>query len=171
MIKIQRLKYSILLITICFFNSCRNSSDTPLSNINSQQSNFLSCPWLIGDWINAASTKTITESWRVENDTLLVGASYFIKGKDTLSHESIKIEFKLNKIYYVPTVSNQNGSLPVRFKEKELSDSLIVFENPGHDFPQFISYQLINKDSIVAKIYGQIKGEEQSQVFPYKRMK
>jgi hypothetical protein len=168
------MRYFIFFFILALFNSCSSSSTTNSINSitkNAQPSKLLSCYWIKGNWIYATETKLITESWNSKNDSTLIGASYFIKGKDTLSHELISIERRLNKIYYIPTVSNQNGALPVRFKEKEISDSLIIFENPGHDFPQFISYQLIHIDSIVAKIYGQINGQEQRQIFPYNRLK
>jgi hypothetical protein len=47
----------------------------------------------------------------------------------------------------------------------------MIFENPAHDFPQFISYTKITTDSLVAEISGTKNGQARKQRFPMKRIK
>lgn len=76
-----------------------------------------------------------------------------------------------NKLYYIPTVKNQNEGLPVRFAAKTISENQLVFENPQHDFPQIIAYTKITSDSLIAEISGTKNGQKRKQTFPMKRMK
>tara|TARA_Y100000815_G_scaffold271620_1_gene298650 strand:- start:17925 stop:18092 length:168 start_codon:yes stop_codon:yes gene_type:complete len=50
-----------------------------------------------------------------------------------------------------------------------INDSLIVFENPEHDYPQKIAYRKVNADSLVAEISGKPKGIMHSEKFPMKK--
>ncbi|MBY0432721.1 MAG: hypothetical protein K2U26_01275, partial [Cyclobacteriaceae bacterium] len=93
------------------------------------------------------------------------------KEKDTTIFETVRLLQEKNSLFYIPQVKNQNGGLPVRFKEKQISDNELVFENPEHDFPQTISYTKITADSLVAEISGTKNGKERRQKFPMKRVK
>ena len=125
--------------------------------------------WLIGKWENISNDGNGFESWVKINDSLYSGESYFIKGKDTLSTEFIKLEQLLGALYYIPTVSNQNGSQPVSFKLSSYDKDHLIFENPSHDFPQKITYSQINSDSLLAEISGMYKGIPRVEKFPMRR--
>lgn len=78
-----------------------------------------------------------------------------LKGTDTLFAE--KVEIKYGKLkQYIPQVNNQNGGEPVVFTITQSDDSSFTAENPEHDFPQLIHYQL-RKDSLIAYIEGKNK--------------
>jgi len=127
--------------------------------------------WLIGTWENKTSKGSIYETWGKTSSNEFFGKSYIIKEKDTIVFENIRLVQEQDGLFYIPTVQNQNGGLPVRFALKDISAIQLVFENQKHDFPQIISYTKINADSLVAEISGIKNGKERKQIFPMKRMK
>lgn len=126
--------------------------------------------WLLGNWINHTTSRSLNESWTKQNDSVFLGLGTFMDGQDTLSSEHIRLEQFGNRLFYVPVVSNQNQGQPVRFEMKEKSDKHLLFENMNHDFPQHISYTLITADSLVAKISGNMDGKYHEQDFPFQRL-
>ena len=59
--------------------------------------------------------------------------------------------------------------LPTPFTATTVNDSLLVFENPTHDFPQEIRYRKVNADSFVASIAGPQGGKRVEIPMPFKR--
>lgn len=127
--------------------------------------------WLIGTWVNKTQQGSIYESWTKLGDDGLSGKSYSIKGKDTIIFENIRLVQENKKLFFIPTVKNQNDGLPVRFAAKAISENQLVFENPQHDFPHIITYTKIAPDSLIAEISGTKNGQKRKQTFPMKRVK
>lgn len=136
-----------------------------------QTNNIKKAKWLIGTWENKTPRGSIYETWNKTSDTELAGKSYIVKGQDTIVFENILLVQEQNGLFYIPTVKNQNGGLPVRYAAKTISKAQLVFENPQHDFPQIISYTKITSDSLVAEISGTKNGQERRQMFSMKRVK
>ncbi len=127
--------------------------------------------WFIGSWSGQTSESIFTESWVKVNDTLFSGQSFFIKGSDTLNRETITLLFQDTSVFYIPLVEGQNDNKPVYFR-LTFSDSVnAVFENPEHDFPQKIAYQLKPGDSLIATISGNIEGKIRIIRFPMSSQK
>ncbi len=59
--------------------------------------------------------------------------------------------------------ASPRGSSPTEFKLKETQGKKVIFENPEHDFPQRIIYELKEGNKLVARIEGEINGEIKSQ--------
>jgi Domain of unknown function (DUF6265) len=127
--------------------------------------------WLIGIWENKTQKGSIYETWTKSGDKEFSGKSYSVKDKDTIVFENIRIMQENKKLFYIPTVKNQNEGLPVRFASKTISENQLVFENPQHDFPQIIAYTKITSDSLIAEISGTKNGQKRKQTFPMKRVK
>jgi hypothetical protein len=125
--------------------------------------------WLIGRWENNSPNGNLSETWKKENDSVFTGASYFIKGKDTLHFETIALSQKGTELTYNPTVQGQNNDKPVAFKMTSATNKELVFENPAHDFPQKIVYNKITADSLVAQISGMQQGKPASENYPMKK--
>lgn len=127
--------------------------------------------WFLGDWENRFPDGLTTESWTQVNDSTYTGTSFTVIGKDTVSSETIRLEERHSKLYYIPTVKDQNKGKAVKFELTKANDHMLVFENPEHDFPQKITYRKITSDSIVAEISGKIDGKEQAEEFPMGKVK
>ncbi|NCD68827.1 DUF6265 family protein [Mucilaginibacter agri] len=126
--------------------------------------------WLVGTWENKTTKGSVFETWTKVSDDELRSKSYMLKGKDTVMFETVRLTEEHDQLFYIPTVPNQNGGLPVRFKLKSLSDSQMIFENPEHDFPQVITYTKVNQDSLVAEISGMLKGQMNKRSYPMRRI-
>lgn len=139
--------------------------------ITNQIGDIKKAEWLIGTWENKTPKGSIYETWNKTSDTEFAGKSYIVKEKDTLVFENIQLIQEQDRLFYIPTVKNQNNGWPVRFAPKIISETKLVFENPQHDFPQIISYTKITADSLVAEISGIKNGQERKQIFSMKRVK
>jgi hypothetical protein len=127
--------------------------------------------WLLGTWINTTPRGENYETWKKVNDRELSGLNYYIRQRDTIIVESIRIVQNQNGLFYIPTVRRQNNEQPVIFTASHLTEGKMVFENPQHDFPQTISYTRIHADSLVAEISGLTNGQLKTIQYPMKRVR
>ena len=135
-----------------------------------QTNDITKAEWLTGTWENKTTRGSIYETWNKISETEFAGKNYIVKEKDTVVFENIRLVQEKDSLFYIPAVKNQNDGLPVRFANKTISETQLVFENPQHDFPQIISYTKITPDSLVAEISGTKNGRERRQLFPMKRV-
>lgn len=115
---------------------------------------FTKLGWLEGTWTRTNITKpgrSAHERWEKSGEQELRGYGVNLQGPDTVFLEKITILIKDDIIYYVADVP-QNQQ-PVYFKFTEITESGFVCENPDHDFPKKISYQL-ELDKLKAQISG-----------------
>lgn len=160
--------FTLLLTGLSF---CCNS---PVQNENEKVKGYdklEQASWLLGNWQNISPQGSSTEIWTKENDSVYTGKSWFIKRTDTVSSESIRMIQTSEGMFYMPVVKNQNNGEPVKFTLTSSTGRQLVFENPAHDFPQKITYTLINSDSLVAEISGSINGKENAEQFAMSRVK
>ena len=136
-----------------------------------QKNDIQKAAWVIGTWENIMAKGSVYETWSKSDVNEFSGKSYMVKEQDTIVFENIRLVREQNKLFYIPTVKNQNENLPVRFIAKTISETQLVFENLQHDFPQIISYTRINADSLLAEISGIKNGHERRQTFSMKRVK
>jgi hypothetical protein len=108
--------------------------------------------WIADDWINTENDAVTHEHWEKINDSLIEGGSETIKNGDTVFAEKLKIILKDGDIFYVADVSHNPA--PVYFKLTESIPGKAVFENPEHDFPKKITYELEDGSSLHAIIEG-----------------
>jgi len=125
--------------------------------------------WLIGTWQKQSAKGILSESWQQLDDSTFVGRSFFVNNGDTVSSEFIRLEQRNNKLYYIPTVADQNDGRPISFTLTNLTDSSVTFENPEHDFPQKIYYQFQKPDSLIAEVSAMVNGSQKSIVFRMER--
>lgn len=126
--------------------------------------------WINGFWKMSSPEGAMTESWMQANDSTLTGVGKFTDatGK-VLTTEEIRIVLRKDKLWYIPTVSNQNMGKPVSFSEISFTDSMVVFENKGHDFPQRIAYIRQSDTKVLAYIEGEVNGEMERLDFQYEK--
>ena len=154
-------KISTWLIVLSLLSaSCDTESRKP------EKAGLNKLDWFIGSWTGVTSESIFTEKWEKVNDTLFTCQSYFIKGSDTLSSETISLQQHDTSVFYVPLVEGQNDNKPIFFKLTYSDGTNAVFENPEHDFPQKIVYQLKENDSLIATISGNNNGKIRSIRFP-----
>ncbi|PJJ09016.1 hypothetical protein CLU83_2332 [Flavobacterium sp. 1] len=155
----QKIAPILLLLVIV---SCKNSEANEKDKIKSAN-------WLLGKWETKTDDGNLSESWKRINDSTFQAESFFIKEKDTLHFETITLQQKGEELFYNATVKGQNENKAVTFKMTIGTQKQLVFENPKHDYPQKITYTQINKDSLVASIYGVQLGKISAEKFGMKK--
>ncbi len=94
--------------------------------------------WLEGTWRNMRTGDY--EQWRMNTDShIWEGRGFRIAGEDTSFTERLIIACD-GDCHYIADVPHNPE--PVRFKITEITETGFHSENPGHDFPKFIKYEL-----------------------------
>lgn len=159
------------LTSLLLLNACTSPyGETDLSLPGDTYAEFQHVYWLSGNWLMENEEGITTEHWVIKNDSTMKGKSAFRIGKDTISSEEMVLQQRQGVISFHPLVMGQNQNKAVMFTMIEMTDSSIVFENAGHDFPQRIAYTRVRKDSLFAEISGKQGGKEKRIGFPYKRV-
>jgi len=155
----RKLLFIVLLLAL---GSCKEEAAEQASN-----------PFgvLEGHWTKVGATATVAEHWERFDANRWKGAVYRIEAGDSLLLEALEIRPVNDTTYdYVALVKGQNNDQPVAFRLNEhLADSLFVFENPNHDFPQKISYHLPQRDSLVI-VLGLLADPSKDRVFGFSRV-
>jgi hypothetical protein len=68
----------------------------------------------------------------------------------------LKIEFKDETLYYVAEVSH--NAAPTYFEITEISGNAFTAQNPTHDFPKVIAYELKDNELTATISDGKTKG-------------
>ena len=98
--------------------------------------------WLVGDCVSENEKNITFESWKKVSIFTFEGTGSTQSGSNhSLTNvEYLRILEMSDQIFYLAKVPH--NEFPISFKLTEFSDSSFVFENPRHDFPKVIEYQL-----------------------------
>ena len=113
---------------------------------------------LEGTWKMKTKKGFLCEEWKKMNKNYMQSRGYMIKGTDTTINERVALTRTKDDIYYTSTVEDQNEKKPVAFKLTSANGHVFIFENPVHDFPRRIVYDLVTPDSLHAYIDDGMEG-------------
>lgn len=133
-----------------FINTCIITTFFSIS-LNAQN-NFKDFKVIEGLWKIETNQENSYEEWSYISDSLIIGRSYSINNKDTVINEFLKIKATNNVFYYSAKVLNQNNAEEIFFKLVKSENKIFTFENPNHDFPKRIIYNLSQQNKIKACI-------------------
>ena len=102
--------------------------------------------------------------WKKTSDQEFVGKGINLRGVDTTFVEKLKIISKDNKIFYVADVPENKE--PVLFEVTSIKQNAVTFENPKHDFPKKITYELTGM-----KLKATISGDGKAIDYWFERRK
>ena len=122
---------------------------------------------LEGVWKMNGKRATICEEWKIMDKNYLQNKGYMIKGSDTTITERVALRKTKEGIFYTSAVEDQNNKKPVAFKMTSATGNTFVFENPQHDFPKRIVYQLVTADSLHAFIDAAVEKTKRVLHFYY----
>lgn len=125
---------------------------------NQPNTDLTQLKWLIGTWerTNVKPGTTAFEVWKTDTENSLIGRGISLKGADTTFVENLKIEIKDEKLYYVAEVSH--NAAPTYFEITEISANAFTAQNPTHDFPKVIAYELKDNELTATISDGKTKG-------------
>jgi hypothetical protein len=158
-------------LVLLAFTSCKQTpkEEATTETTASTHPNMVKAAWFIGEWENRSAEGDLVENWKMVNDSLYMGESYFIVKGDTVFAEKVALVDIYGKMSYNVSVEGQNADEAVPFAMTSINDEEVVFENPEHDFPSKIIYKNVAPDSLVAKISGTKEGKPASEIFKMKR--
>ena len=157
-------KLITLLLIAAFFSSCGSPATSGKSKKNLDE-----FKWFLGNWKGTMQEMVVYENWKAENENSFDGEGFVMAEKDTMFHESTKLQVQGEDIVYIADVPGNPA--PVPFKLTSYKKNIAVFENPEHDFPKTIIYTLVTPDSLVATIQGNEDGKPRKEEFYFKKMK
>ncbi|NBL65260.1 hypothetical protein GV828_08640 [Flavobacterium sp. NST-5] len=126
--------------------------------------------WLLGRWENNSPEGNLSEIWKKENDSTLLGESYFVIKNDTVFGEKVKLFQSGTQLVYEVNVANQNDGKAVAFESTFFNNKTAIFENKNHDYPNKIIYNKVSDDSLVVTISGLKKGIPADETFKMKKI-
>jgi Domain of unknown function (DUF6265) len=166
----NKLSISLLTILLLSIVSC-NKYDAN-GNIIKDYDELEKANWMLGEWEKTDSLGTLREIWERLDDSTFVGLSYYIQNKkDTLHMEQVELMQNGDHLIYSATIKGENNDSPIPFQMTKDEDSLLVFENPKHEYPQKIQYKLMKNGSLVALISGKQNGKNSSENYPMNKVK
>lgn len=135
----------IVSLTFIFLFACAGKRETKheISQVD----------WLVGYWqrTNTRAGVSAHERWEKNSDSALTGWGIAMRDGDTTFIEKLRIVIKDDTLHYVADV--EENPEPVYFKFTLITPDGFVCENPAHDFPKKIEYQL-NNDTLTAITSG-----------------
>lgn len=143
------MKYILLLLTLFTNNLASGQISIP---------SFLQGTWKI-------ENKEHFEHWDQLDNQTLRGFAYKLENGQMKVSEYLDISERDKTILYTATVLNQNNGKGVEFKLIR-ADSIVIFENPVHDFPKKISYQKLSNNEIFVQV-----SDGKQKTFSYKMKK
>lgn len=107
--------------------------------------------WLAGCWEAGTGNRVTLEMWMPPAGGLMIGGSRTVAGGAARAFEHLRLRAMDDRLVYTAIPSGQQETA---FTSVVLSDTLLVFENLEHDFPQRIVYRKRGADSVVARAEG-----------------
>ena len=107
--------------------------------------------WLAGCWELRAANRVTLEMWMPPLGDMMLGASRTTSNTATSEFEQLRLTVDGDRLVYTALPSGQKEA---SFPSITVSDTMLVFENRAHDFPQRITYRKRGADSIVAQVEG-----------------
>ena len=127
---------------------------------------------LEGTWMMRVKSGTVLfECWQKENDTLLHGKSYMLRGIEMKSQENVSLVYNKEGVFYMPVVEKQNNGKAISFKLASSTANEFVFENPQHDFPKRIVYTIVSEDVLHAYVDGGDADTSKRIKYAYQKIK
>ena len=118
--------------------------------------------WLAGTWEMGQPGDLTEEHWLAPRGNSMLAVSRTVKGGRLAWFETVVLRETPEGLVFEAHPSGQPGG---SFPAVTVTDSLLVFENPEHDFPQRIGYRRTGTGGVEAWIEGGGRRVE----FPYRK--
>ena len=123
--------------------------------------------WIAGCWQQTRPGRVVDEQWMAPRGGQMLGMSRTVRG-DTMVAEFEHLQI-LERNGHAVYHAEPSGQKPTDFEAAAVSDTMVVFANPAHDFPQRVIYRKRGADTLLARIEGKMNGQERGMDFPYVR--
>ena len=121
--------------------------------------------WLAGTWrAQQSDGAVVTETWLPAEGGVMPGVGRTVRGGKA-QVEFVRIDEKDGGLAFTAIVGRQP---PTTFPARSATAEALVFENPGHDFPQRVIYRRCGAD-LCAAIEGMMNGRLERTDWRYVR--
>lgn len=142
---------------ILLFSAALLASGVPMPQPATPPSGVERLGWMAGGWLMTRGGSCVEERWTPPAGGVLIGMSRTLAADRTRSFEFMRIESRGDGVFFV---AQPGGRPPVDFRMVSLSDSEIVFVNPGHaDHLKRIVYRRSGPGGLTARIEGEDAGK------------
>ncbi len=148
---VRGMKSLILIGVLSLAVPSLSAQQTSASSLGASSWDVSSLGWMAGCWEQVSGGRVTTESWMPPSGGMMVGGSRTVANGQARAFEHLRIMTRQEGVVYTAVPSGQTET---DFLAVLVSDSMVTFENPEHDFPQRISYRKLSADSIVARVEG-----------------
>jgi hypothetical protein len=160
----KKLNFIVVVFALLFLQSCKKYDAN--GNEIKEYEELNKANFLLGEWEKKDSIGVLKEKWIAIDDSTFTGTSFFIiNEKDTIHRESMELMQDGEYLIYRTTIKGENKDEPIPFQKIDEKDSLLVFTNPKHEYPNKISYQLNKDKTVKTTISGIIKGKKSSETY------
>lgn len=132
-----------------------------------QQAHIQSAAWVGGCWRMEAGNRIVDEQWMAPAGDAMLGMSRTVRDGRLDEYELIILRVVDGRLDYEAHPVRQPTGV---FSATHISDTLLVFENPRHDFPRLIAYEKRGRDSLLARIAAGPLATDRAIRFPYRRV-
>ncbi|MBX9671098.1 MAG: hypothetical protein K2X93_26145 [Candidatus Obscuribacterales bacterium] len=122
--------------------------------------------WMVGQWQCKADSAEFEEHWMRASGDSMIGMGREVKDGKLAFHEYLRLEGRDDGIYYI---AQPFGKIVTEYKLTKATPSVMLFENPDHDFPKKIEYSLQKDGSIF--VTGSGDAADKDKEFRYHLMK
>lgn len=123
--------------------------------------------WLAGCWAAVGGEAGSNEHWMAPAGGTMFGIGRTVRGGATRQHEFMQLRDTPQGVVFMALPSGQTQA---SFPAERIGPRSAVFHNPTHDFPQRVSYESPDDDTLNARIEGQLNGKPRTVQFPMKRV-
>lgn len=123
--------------------------------------------WLGGCWEMRRGPSVTQEVWMAPSGGAMLGMSRSVVRDTVREWEHLLLGPSPSGLAYTAKPARQAET---SFAATVISDTLLVFENPAHDFPQRILYRRRGADSVIARIEGPRGGQVRGFDLPFARV-
>ncbi|HEY8272874.1 MAG TPA: DUF6265 family protein [Pseudobdellovibrionaceae bacterium] len=122
--------------------------------------------WLAGKWVGDFQGLPMEAYYTTASGGIILGQTKISNGNTAEFFEFEKIEQANDSLVLQPMPFGKPG---VTFDLKEMGANRVVFENPQHDFPTRIIYELKSKGQLLGRIEGIQNGQSVVQDFLFSK--
>jgi hypothetical protein len=123
--------------------------------------------WLQGCWEMRSPQGTVEEQWMSPRGGAMIGVGRTVRGDRLVEYELVVVREQDGLLAYEAHPSGQASAV---FVSREVTGSMVAFENREHDFPQRIGYRRDAPDLLAAWIEGSRQGQARRVDFAYRRV-
>lgn len=154
------------LAVLNFFAFDRSSASTaPAAPAAPDEPKLADLAWMAGHWASEQDGARVEEAWLAPAGGFLLGMNRTAPKSGRGSFEYLRIEQRAEEIVYVASPSGRGAT---EFPLHDFGEYFALFENPEHDFPQRIRYELTADGSLHARVSGDVEGRERAMEWTWK---